>query len=317
MTDFRPMLAVSASTLPTGADWTYEVKWDGYRALAIKDGGRVRLLSRNQKDLTRDYPAIAVAIGQLSASQVVLDGELVAIDAEGRPSFQALQHRATTDLALVYYAFDLLELDGKPWTRQPLEVRRQQLASVVVGSRVLLSEPLPGTVPEIERTVRQHGLEGIIAKRRGSIYRPGQRSDDWVKVKLSPRQEFVIGGYKPAGDTFDSVLVGYYDAGKLFFAGKVRAGFTPHTCSDVLRRIARFPRRSCPFANLPNSMGRSRLGGRDHRGGHGHTAMGPAIVVEVSFVEWTRDASLRHAAFVAVRDDKRPLEVRRENGRTG
>jgi hypothetical protein len=164
------MLAVSAPTLPTGPDWTYEVKWDGYRALAIKDGARVRLLSRNQKDLTRDYPAIALAIGQLGAPQVVLDGELVAIDTEGRPSFQALQHRATTELALVYLAFDLLELDGQAWTRQPLDARRQQLASVVAGSRVLLSEPLPGSVREIERTVRAHGLEGIVAKRRTLLY---------------------------------------------------------------------------------------------------------------------------------------------------
>jgi bifunctional non-homologous end joining protein LigD len=137
MTDLRPMLAVSAASLPTGADWTYEVKWDGYRALAIKEGRRVRLLSRNQE-----------------------------------ASFQALQHRATTDLALVYYAFDLLELDGKAWTRQPLEARRQQLASVVAGSHVLLSEPVSGTVSEIERTLREHGLEGVIVRRRQSVTDP-------------------------------------------------------------------------------------------------------------------------------------------------
>jgi bifunctional non-homologous end joining protein LigD len=177
MTNLRPMLAVSAPTLPTGADWTYDLKWDRYRALAVKDGGRVRLLSPNQKDLTRDYPAVAMAIGQLAPSRVVLDGELVAIDSEGRPS-----------------------------------------ASVVAGSRVLLSEPLPGTVREIERTVREHGLEGVVAKRRGSVYRPGQRSGDWVKVKLSPRQEFVIGGYKPASGALDSVLVGYYDVASCTFS---------------------------------------------------------------------------------------------------
>jgi len=135
--------------------------------------------------------------------------------------------------------------------------------------------------------------------------------------ELACGQEFVIGGYKPAGDTFDSVLVGYYDAGELYFAGKARAGFTPHTRVDVMRRIARFPRQSCPFANLPNSTGRARWGEGITQADMGTLRwVRPAVVVEVSFVEWTRDASLRHAAFVAVRDDKRPSDVRREIGQT-
>jgi bifunctional non-homologous end joining protein LigD len=126
----------------------------------------------------------------------------------------------------VYYAFDVLEVERVPIIRQPLETRRDRLVSIATGSSVLLSEPLPGTVKQIERAVRRVGLEGVVAKRLGSIYRPGQRSDDWVKVKFSPRQEFVIGGYKPADPTFESLLVGYYQGRELYFAGKVRAGLT-------------------------------------------------------------------------------------------
>jgi bifunctional non-homologous end joining protein LigD len=137
------MLATAATALPTGAEWTYEVKWDGYRVIAVKDGARVHLISRNAKDLTRDYPRVVAALAQLKPAHVVLDGELVAVDSHGKPSFQALQHRATSDLALVYYAFDLLELNRKPWTDRPLEVRRQQLASLTQPS----SRPAVGTAP--------------------------------------------------------------------------------------------------------------------------------------------------------------------------
>lgn len=308
------MLATSAASLPTGADWTYEVKWDGYRVLAVKDDVRVRLISRNQKELTRDYPSVAAAIARLPAKQVTLDGELVAVDQQGRPSFQALQHRATTDLTLVYYAFDLLELEGRAWIRQPLDERRHQLRPIVAGSRVLLSDTLPGSPRQIERAVRDMGLEGVVAKRRGSIYRPGQRSDDWVKVKFSPRQDFVVGGYKPAGAHFESILVGYYDeAHELRFAGKVRSGFTPHARAEFFDRLSKHPRRTCPFVNLPNATGRSHWG-------EGITDadiaklrwVRPDTVVEVSFVEWTRDGLLRHPAFVGVRADIDPTAVRRE-----
>jgi DNA ligase D-like protein (predicted ligase) len=311
---WRPMLARSAAILPTGADWSYEVKWDGYRVIAVKDGARVRLLSRNAKDLTRDYPRVTAAIAQLRPAHVVLDGELVALTSDGRPSFQALQHRATSDLALVYYAFDLLELNHESWTERALEARQRKLASVIAGSGVLLSEPLPGAIADIERAVRRLGLEGVVAKRRGSRYRPGTRSDDWIKVKFSPSQEFVIGGFKPNADTFESLLVGYYtEAGEFRFAAKLRAGFTPHLRAEVWRCLGPKRIRSCPFVNLPNSTGRSRWGA-------GVTAedmitlrwVPPRLVVEVAFVEWTRDGLLRHPTLVGIRNDKAPRTVRRE-----
>lgn len=307
------MLATSAEALPVGPQWTYEVKWDGYRALAMKDGRGVRLMSRNQKNLTRDYPAVAAAVAALKSPDVVLDGEIVAIDATGRPSFQALQHRSLAGLTIVYYAFDLLQLNTETFLDRPLAERRRRLSATVKASGVLLSEALPGTVDQIEREVRRLGLEGVVAKTRGSTYRPGQRTDDWVKVKFSPRQEFVVGGYKPAGDAFDSVLVGYYEGRDLKFASKVRAGFTPHTRTDLFRRIVQHESGRCPFVNLPNSEGRSRWG-------EGITAadmatlrwVKPRQVIEVSFVEWTQGNLLRHASFVGIREDKPAAAVRRE-----
>ena len=306
------MLATPTSTLPVGPDWTYEVKWDGYRVIAEKDGTRVRLISRNGKDLTRSYPGVVKAVASIRPSHVVLDGELVAIGPDGRPSFQALQHR--TDLTVVYYAFDLLVLNHESWIDRPLDDRRKRLATVVAKSSVLLSEPLPGSVDQIERAVRQLGLEGVVAKRRASRYRPGARTDDWLKVKFSPRQEFVVGGLKPADPTFDSLLVGYYTAdGSLLFAAKVRAGFAPRLKREISRRLGSRRLRRCPFANLPNSVGRSRWGA-------GVTAedmmslrwVPPRLVVEVAFVEWTQDGLLRHPAFVGVREDKPARDVRRE-----
>jgi bifunctional non-homologous end joining protein LigD len=306
------MMAVPASTLPAGADWSYEVKWDGYRAQAVKDGAAVSLASRNLKNITRQYPAIAGAAARVRARSAVLDGEIVALDAEGRPSFQALHHASLEGLSLVYYAFDLLHLNGRDLTRTPLDDRRAALRDIVGGSGVLLSEPLPGTPDQIAAAVRGLGLEGVVAKRKRSVYAAGRRSDAWVKVRFAKHQEFVIGGYKPNATNFDSLLVGYYDRGRLVFAGKVRSGFTPRLRAEVFERIRGLDAARCPFANLPSS--------KSSHWGEGITAeemtelrwLEPQRVAEVSFAEWTRDGSLRHAAFLGLRDDKRARDVRRE-----
>jgi bifunctional non-homologous end joining protein LigD len=310
--EVSPMVAVSATVLPTGDKWSYEVKWDGYRLLALKDGTLVRLVSRNSKDLTALYPAIAAAVKRLKPKTAILDGEMVAIDDRGRPSFQALQHRTTSRLELVFYVFDLLHINGRDLTKRPLDERRSELASLDLSSPLLLSEPLPGSVSEIEAAVRRLRLEGVVAKRRDSRYEAGKRSDAWVKVKFSARQEFVVGGFKPNDTGFDSLLVGYYDDRKLRFAGKVRAGFTPHLRRTVFERIGPLRTRRCPFMNLPT--------GKSSHWGEGITAdeMGtlqwvkPTQVIEVSFVEWTRDGNLRHAAFVGLRTDRSARDVRRE-----
>lgn len=306
----RPMLATSAEQLPVGSEWTYEVKWDGYRTLALKNGHRVSLWSRNLKDATAQYPTVAQSVKTLRADTVLLDGEIVALDDNGRPSFQSLHHKSAQ--TIVYYAFDILHLDGRDLLKTPLEERRVELASALKGESVLCSDPLPGTPEQIETAVRGLQLEGVVAKRRASRYEPGRRSPSWVKVKFNRRQEFVIGGFKPNGANFDSLLVGYYEDRKLYFAGRVRAGLTSHLRVEVLTRIVGDQIARCPFVNLPSI--------KTGHWGEGVTAedmttlrwVKPKIVVEVSFVEWTRDGILRHSEFVGVRDDKRPSDVHRE-----
>jgi bifunctional non-homologous end joining protein LigD len=219
------MLASLAAQLPKGLGWSYEVKWDGYRTLALKEGSRVKLLSRNLKDATRLYPAIAHEVARLRADSVLLDGEVVAVDEDGRPSFQALHHQSAH--TVVYYAFDLQHLNGRDLTATPLDERRNLLARVLNGSRLLRSEPLPGSPAPIEKAVRELHLKGVVAKRRNSRYEPGKRSRSWVKVKFNRRQEFVVGGFKPNATGFESLLVGYYEGRRLMFASKVRAGLTP------------------------------------------------------------------------------------------
>jgi bifunctional non-homologous end joining protein LigD len=244
---------------------------------------------------------------------VVFDGEIVAVDETGRPSFQALQDRTTAGITVVYYAFDVLSVGKESLLSQPLAARQQRLSLLTLGSGVLLSEPLPGSPERIEREIRRLGLEGVVAKRKDSTYLPGQRSDAWVKVKFNRRQELVIGGLKPDGATLESILVGYYKDRRFYFAGKVRAGLTPHVRTELLSRLEPLTVSSCPFVNLPNSSGRSRWG-------EGITAedmkalrwVKPSLVAEVSFVEWTRDGLLRHPVFVGIREDKPARDVRRE-----
>ena len=303
------MLASSADALPLGSDWTYEVKWDGYRTLAAKSGQRVTLWSRNLKDATAQYPTIVRSVGGIHAEDVLLDGEVVALDDSGRPSFQALHHQSAG--TLVYYAFDLLYLNGRDVLKVPLEERRARLAPIVADTRILSSDPLPGSAKEIEQAVRGLQLEGIVAKKRRSIYEPGRRSTAWIKVKFNRRQEFVIGGYKPNATNFESLVVGYYERGQLHFAGRVRAGLTPPVRAEIFRRIAPVRIERCPFVDLPSS--------RKGHWGEGVTLedmaklrwVTPRVVIEVSFVEWTRDGALRHSEFVALRDDKRPSDVGR------
>ena len=244
----KPMLAQSGDELPVGPAWTYEVKWDGYRTLALKDGPRVTLLSRNLKNATSQYPTIARSVAQLRAEAALLDGEIVAVDEHGRPSFQALHHQSADHI--VYYAFDVLHLNGRDLMKAPLDERRAMMPPLLKGTHVLCSEPLPGTPNQIEEAVRSLQLEGVVAKRRSSTYEPGRRSPAWVKVKFNRRQEFVIGGFKPNLTNFESLLVGYYEGKKLFFAGRVRAGLTAHARTDIFAAIASDQTTRCPFVNL-------------------------------------------------------------------
>ena len=305
------MTAKVVQTLPEGPNWLYEVKLDGYRALLFKDEKGVRLRSRNDKALS--YPAIEGAAARLKATRLVLDGEIVAVDHQGRPSFQALQHRgAHPDHTPVFYAFDVLHVDGADLTGLPLEARRRYLPVIVRGSGVLISEELPGTAQQVIAAVQRLGLEGVIAKRRDSRYQAAQRTDAWVKLKLDRQQEFVVGGYRPGAHGIDALLVGYHESRALRFAGKVRAGFTPHLRREVFARVKPLHRTACPFADLPS--------GRTSHWGAGVTAeemremqwIAPVVVAQIRFVEWTAEGHLRHAAFLGLRDDKAARDVRRE-----
>ncbi len=306
-------MAKLTDKLPEGEQWTYEVKWDGYRALLLKDHGHVQLLSRNDNNLTATYPTINAAALKLNADTALLDGEIVALDSKGKPSFQALQHRsAHRNYAIVFYAFDLLHLDGVGLTKIPLEERRKRLPKVVKGSGVLLSEPLPGNAQQVIEAVSRIGLEGIVAKRKDSLYQSGERSGAWVKLKLDKQQEFVIGGYRPGPNGIDALLVGYYESKELRFAGKVRAGFTPHLRREVFDALKPLQTRKCPFVDLPNSKTSHWGGGVTVEQMAEMVWSKPKVVAQIRFVEWTNDGHLRHAAFLGLRTDTPSKDIRRD-----
>ena len=308
------MAAEIVDRLPEGDEWMYEVKLDGYRAEVIKNGDRVQLRSRNDKDLTSAYPGVRDAGLRLRARTAVVDGEVVAIDGNGHPSFQALQHRSAHPRhTIVFFAFDLLHLDGDDLQSRPLKERRALLDGVVDTSGILLSEPLRGSAEQVTEAVRSLGLEGVIAKKWSSRYVSGQRSAAWVKLKLDKQQEFVIGGYRPGPNGVDALLVGYFEGRGLRFAGKVRAGFTPHLRRDVLAALRSLEEAvRCPFVDLPSS--------KPSRWGGGVTAeqmkemrwVKPKLAAQIRFVEWTADGHLRHAAFLGLRTDKGARGIRRE-----
>jgi DNA ligase D-like protein (predicted ligase) len=306
-----PMTASVVEALPEGPEWLYEVKLDGYRALLLKDGGRVQVRSRNEKTLR--YPEVEAAGSRLNASAVALDGEIVAVDEKGHPSFQALQHRkAHPGHFVVFYAFDVLHLNGTNLTRLPLEERRKHLPDIVKGSGILISQELPGTPAQVIAAVLRLGLEGVIAKRRDSPYDAGRRTGAWVKLKLDKQQEFVVGGYRPGTHGVDALIVGYYEDRKLRYGGKVRAGFTPHVRREVFEALKPLHTAKCPFVDLPTS--------KTSHWGAGITPdemsemqwLKPKLVAQIRFVEWTAEGHLRHAAFLGLRSDKAARNVSRE-----
>jgi bifunctional non-homologous end joining protein LigD len=309
-----PMAAQVVKRLPEGNDWLYELKFDGYRALILKDQDRVEIRSRRKKDLTRMYPRVAAAALRLNARQAVVDGEIVALDANGRPSFQALQHRGSHPAhQITYYAFDLLHLEGDDLTGAALVERQARLPAVLNGSGLLLSQALPGSPQTIVEAVRGLGLEGVIAKRKTSPYVPGERSEDWQKLKLENQQEFVIGGYRAgANGVVDALLIGYYDDTGLRFAGKVRAGMVPHLRREIAKTLQPLHTEQCPFVDLPNSKSDRWGGGVTEDGMREMQWVGPKLVAQIRFVEWTAEGRLRHAAFLGLRADKSADEVRRE-----
>jgi bifunctional non-homologous end joining protein LigD len=304
------MLLLRTEKLPEGWPWSYELKLDGFRAEAIKTAGRVHLRSRNDKGFNAKYPAIVKALAGMP-DETVIDGEIVALE-DGRPSFTALQNYTSGTATLVYYVFDLLVLGGKEIMSEPLATRRELLRDRVLPN---LDEPIRES-PELEaglsdliRSVKANSLEGLIAKRRDSRYEPGQRSGAWQKMRVNREQAFVIGGYTPASRNFDALVFGYYDGGKLMYAGRTRSGFTPSSRAQLFKRFAALETETCPFANLPE--------GRGGRWGEGLTAekmqecrwLDPTLVGQIEFVEWTQDGHLRHSRFIGLLDGQAPLDV--------
>jgi bifunctional non-homologous end joining protein LigD len=312
----KPMLAKLSARLPTGTDWLYELKLDGYRALVMKKRGVVTVFSRRGNILNGWFPSLAAAFSFLPDDTIV-DGEVVVLDQQGVPSFSDLQHSRFTSESLYFYVFDLIAYRGKDLRKLPLLERRRLLeGSVLKGMRdpVRLSAVFNASPNKLVAAAKKTGLEGVIAKRASSRYETGERSGAWVKYKTNKGQELVIGGYKPGPNGFDYLLVGYYEGKDLIFIAKVRNGFTPALRREVARNFLRLKTVKCPFANLPEPASARR--------GEAITAevmpkiqwLRPKLVAQIEFTDWTKGNHLRHSRFVALREDKKASEVIKEHG---
>ncbi|GAA3957880.1 non-homologous end-joining DNA ligase [Actinoplanes auranticolor] len=311
-----PMLA-EAGPLPAGPGWSYEFKYDGVRAITHVSGGDVRVLSRNNNDVTATYPELGALAGLLGGRSAILDGEIVAFDTGDRPSFAELaarMHVAAPGPALlaavpvVYYVFDLLWLDGESLLDEPYDRRREVLAGLALESPAVRTPPyfagVDGTT--ILRAAELGGLEGVVAKRRSSPYRPGRRSaDSWTKVPLIRTQEVLILGWKPGAGrragTIGSLLLGVLDGpGALRFAGHVGTGFTDVMLRQLQDQLAPLARATPPVPDVPREHAR-----------HAHWVE-PALVGEVAFRNWTPDGRMRHPSWRGLRPDRTPAEARRQ-----
>jgi len=232
------MLLLATSSLPDTKEWLYELKLDGYRAIAFKSNGKAQLRSRNNKDFATRYAAITKALQNIP-DETVIDGEVVALDPSGRPSFNALQNFASSTQPIYFYVFDLLMLAGRDVRSLPLIERRELLMTKVLPK---LSEPiryspdLEASLPDLISSVREQHFEGLVAKRKYSVYESGQRSGAWLRMRVNQGQEFVIGGYTPGPKNFDALIFGYYEGKLLIYVARCRNGFTPAfgcNCSNV------------------------------------------------------------------------------------
>jgi DNA ligase D-like protein (predicted polymerase)/DNA ligase D-like protein (predicted ligase) len=310
----EPMLLETTSQLPEGPDWLYELKLDGYRALAMKNGGKVSLRSRNDNDFGTRFAGIARALAKLP-DETVIDGEVVALDAEGRPAFNLLQNHGSSKAPIVFYVFDLLMLRGRDVMREPLTARRALLEKEVLldlAEPIRYSPVLEARLPDLIQSVKASGLEGLVAKKRSSLYEPGMRSGAWRKMRVNLGQELVIGGYTPSGKNFDALIIGYFENGALLYVARTRNGFTPALRQTLFAKLQKLEIAACPFANLPEESA--------GRWGQGLTAvkmkdcrwLEPVTVGRFEFVEWTPDNHLRHSKFAGLVEDRAASAVVRE-----
>jgi bifunctional non-homologous end joining protein LigD len=336
--NLEPMLATPTPAPPTGDGWGYEIKWDGIRARAYVEGGGVRLAARRGTDHTPRYPELA-AIGEtLAGRDAILDGEIVAFDESGRPSFQLLQRRMglttaatirtrASETPATYVAFDLLWLDGRPLLAEPYERRRELLGELDFnGPSWQAPAHHVGDGERLWEAIQARGLEGIVAKRLASPYRPGRRSREWLKVRNRRGQELVIGGWMPGegsrGGRVGSLLVGHWDATpeeaerlgrpqRLVYAGGVGTGYTQEMLDRLQGLLEPLRRDTSPFELGEDPELKYRQRARER--GAGPVWVEPELVGEFEFTEWTREGTLRQSAFKGLREDKDPREVVRES----
>lgn len=309
-----PMLATPGSLPRDDEAWAFEMKWDGIRAICRVDGGRTRFTSRNGNDLTAAFPELHPLGEVLGSRPALLDGEIVAFDDEGRPSFQALQgrmhtsdgnraRRAAAEHPAHYVVFDVLHLDGQSLLQESYEDRRHCLDELHLSGRTWTTSPsFPGPGSDVLAASKEQGLEGVVAKRCSSTYLPGKRSPDWVKVKNLRTQEVVVGGYTPGqgrrASSIGALLLGLPGTEGLRYVGKVGTGFDEAMLRELSRRLAALESAESPFGTaVPAAEARRATWSR------------PELVGEVAFGEWTKDGRLRHPSWRGIRDDKAPGEV--------
>ncbi len=248
------MLLVRTEKLPEGQDWLYELKLDGYRSIAFKTGGKVYLLSRNNKDFNRTYPGIVKALANMP-DETAIDGEVVALDETGRPSFSALQNYGSNHIPLVYYVFDVMVLEGVNVMREPLSRRRELLERKILPhliEPIKYSADLDSDLSDLIQSVKKLNLEGLVAKRKDSRYEAGLRTGAWRKMRVNAEQEFVNGGFM-LGNPFDALVFGYYEGRRLMYVARTRSGFTPISRQRLFERFRSLESQDCPFVNLPET----------------------------------------------------------------
>jgi bifunctional non-homologous end joining protein LigD len=306
------MLPTLVERPPSGTGWLFEIKWDGVRVLAVRAGGAVRLFSRNGRDMSARWPEVTRAVAALPGGDLALDGEIVALDAEGRPSFHRLQRRmhatrgvaaAATATPVTAWVYDCLALDGRDVRRLALHERKQLLAALLpTAGPVRYCDHVEGQGAQFLEAACAAGLEGVVAKAAASPYRGG-RSRQWQKVKCTLRQEFVIGGYTDARGTrpgLGALHLGVWERGRLAYVGRVGSGLDDAALGALRRQLDTLATERAPFTE-----------GRAPRG-RAHHWVRPVLVCEVRFAEWTPEGHLRHPVFLGLRPDRRARDVRRE-----
>jgi bifunctional non-homologous end joining protein LigD len=296
------MKAVLTDAPFSDPDWIFERKLDGIRCLAHRTGGEVQLLSRTERSMNAEYPGVVEALESEPCHDFVIDGEIVAFDRRGITSFQRLQRRGRERVAIFFYVFDLLRLEGEDLRSLPLRGRKAQLRRTLRFRGPVRFTPHRNEHGEqLFREACAQGLEGLVAKRADSPYR-SSRSRDWLKLKCHAEQELVIGGFTaPQGSRtdFGALLVGHFEDGRLHYAGKVGTGFGRDTLRTLGARLRELERDSPPFVDV-------------HPIPRGTHWVEPVLVAQIAFTEWTRDGRLRHPRYLGLRDDKRAREVVRE-----